>query len=147
MPFTIVHQTFKSVGIKNRGRFSEFASVVPKNAQKFMSRRDELEDHSGTEIAFFEPKRGEDHLEGGYYVGITATRKPGEVPSGMEYLEITHTYAAARGEISEIGSLHSRLNDWIFEQGRHVNQEAYFVELYFPKEDGEEVEVYIPIQE
>lgn len=65
-----VKKTFRVVGIKGSGAFSNFGTEIPKLAQQFLNRLDEIDKHSGTEIALFEPKRDAGHLEGYYYVGV-----------------------------------------------------------------------------
>jgi hypothetical protein len=51
-----VKKTFRVVGIKGSGAFSNFGTEIPKLAQQFLNRLDEIDKHSGTEIAHFEPK-------------------------------------------------------------------------------------------
>ena len=57
-----VKKIFRVVGIKGGGAYANFGTEVPKLAQQFLTRLDEVENHSGTEIALFEPKRDANHL-------------------------------------------------------------------------------------
>ncbi|WP_233260510.1 AraC family transcriptional regulator [Paenisporosarcina sp. OV554] len=112
----MVKKEFKVVGIKNRGAFANFGSEVPVLAQQFMSRTNEIQNSSDTEIALFEPKRGENHLEGNYYVGLNVVDKAKEVPSGMEYIEATQYYVTTRGKITDVEDLHMHLLKWADEK-------------------------------
>ncbi|WP_166000649.1 GyrI-like domain-containing protein [Bacillus sp. Cs-700] len=144
MEFKKLERTFKVVGMKHIGEFQNYGNEVPVNAQKFMSRVGEISNHA-TEIALYEPKKSEDQLEGEYYVGIIVHDSIMEVPSEMEYLEVKSEFVATRGKISDVGKLHSKLGEWAKEQGYHMKQDAYMIETYHSVENGEEVEIYLPI--
>lgn len=147
MEFKSVKAEFKVVGIKGRGTFENLSIEVPKLAKQLISRSDEIQNHLGIEIALFEPKRGSDHHEGEYYVGLKVKNSlKEEVPNGMDFIEIAHNYVSTRGKISNIGNLHSQLLRWAEEQGHTRNFEGYIVETYHPIEEGEEeVQIYLPI--
>ncbi|MCK1998823.1 GyrI-like domain-containing protein [Psychrobacillus psychrodurans] len=146
MEFKSVKVEFKVVGIKSRGAFENLSIEVPKLAKQLISRSDEIQNHLGIEIALFEPKRGSDHHEGEYYVGLKVKDSLKEVPIGMDFIEIAHDYVSTRGKISNIGNLHSQLLRWAEEQGHTQNFESYIVETYHPIEEGEEeVQIYLPI--
>ncbi|MEI5908978.1 GyrI-like domain-containing protein [Bacillus spongiae] len=146
MKFKKLERTFKLVGMKHKGEFKNYGNEVPMNAQKFMSRVDEISTHTGTEIALFEPKKGDAHLEGEYYVGIIVPDSITETPSEMEYIEVKDEFVVTRGSIMEVGKLHSKLGEWAKEQGYHNKQDSYIIETYHPVENGEEVEIYLPIR-
>ncbi|MFX3673537.1 MAG: GyrI-like domain-containing protein [Paenisporosarcina sp.] len=142
-----VQKKFKVIGIENSGLFANFENEVPASARQFLSRANEIENRSETEIALFEPKKNEHHLEGRYYVGLIVKEALEEVPSGMDYIELTHEYVTTRGKISEVGELHMQLLTWADTQGYQRNLESFIVETYHPIGNGEEeVEIYIPIQ-
>lgn len=146
MEFKRVKVEFKVVGIKGRGAFENLSIEVPKLAKQLISRSDEIQNHLGIEIALFEPKKGSDHHEGEYYVGLKVKDSLIEVPYGMDFIEIAHDYVSTRGKISNIGNLHSQLLRWTEEQGHTRNFESYIVETYHPVEEGEEeVQIYLPI--
>lgn len=141
-----VKKTFRVVGIKGSGTFANFGTEVPKLAQQFLGRLDEIENHSGTEIALFEPKRDADHLEGYYYVGVMVNEPLNKIPVGMDYIETTHDYVTTRGSIKNIGNLHNILLKWSDDQGYKRDLESHIIETYHPLENGEEVvEIYLPI--
>ena len=141
-----VRKSFRVVGIKGSGSFVKFGTEVPKLAQQFLNRVDEIEMNSGTEIALFEPKRDENHLEGNYLVGVVLKEPLTEVPIGMEYIEIDQNYVTTRGSMIDIGTLHNHLLSWTEEQGFKRNLESSIVETYHPMDHGEEeVEIYLPI--
>lgn len=140
-----INKVFQVVGKKNKGLYSNLASEVPINAQGFMSRIDEIKNHLGVEVSLFEPKKGEDHKEGHYYVGVLVKGKMDEVPSGMEYIEISGEFVSTRGSMTVVSDLYTSLQKWSKEHGYHPTQESYFIEMYHPVEEGEEVEIYIPI--
>jgi predicted transcriptional regulator YdeE len=140
-----VKKTFRVVAIKCSGAFSNFGTEIPKLAQQFLNRLDEIDKHSGTEIALFEPKRDADHLEGYYYVGVLVNEL-NKVPVGMDYIETTQDYVTTRGQINNIGTLHNILLKWADEQGYKRDLESHIIETYHPMENGvEEVEIYLPI--
>lgn len=141
-----VRKTFRVVSIKGSGAFANFATDVPKLAQQLLIRLDEIENHNGTEIALFEPKRDADHLEGTYYVGIIVNERPNKIPVGMEYIETTQDYVTRRGTITNIVNLHNILNKWADDQGYKRDLESHIVETYYPVENGEEeIEIYLPL--
>ncbi|WP_226537473.1 GyrI-like domain-containing protein [Fictibacillus halophilus] len=140
-----INKVFQVVGMKNKGLYSNFGSEVPKNAQRFMSRIDEIKNPLGIEVSLFEPKKGEDHKEGQYYVGVLVKDKIDEVPSGMEYIKISGEFVSTKGSMTVVSDLYTSLQKWSKEHGYHPTQESYFIEMYLPVEEGEEVEIYIPI--
>lgn len=141
-----VNRNFKVVGIKGGGTFANFGTEVPKLARQFLTRIDEVANHSGTEIALFEPKKDVDHLEGRYYVGVIVNETLKEVPVGMDYFETAKSYITTRGKIMNIDHLHEQLLKWAVEQGYERDLESYIVETYHPIENSdEEVEIYLPI--
>ena len=140
-----INKVFQVVAMRNKGVYSNFGSEVPKNAQNFMSRINEIKNQLGIEVSLFEPKRDENHKEGKYYVGVLVEGKLDEVPSGMEYLEISGEYVSTRGSMTVVSDLYTSLQKWSKEHGYHPTQESYFIEVYHPVEEGEEVEIYIPI--
>jgi predicted transcriptional regulator YdeE len=141
-----VNKIFRVVGLKGDGAYADFGTDVPKLAQQFLIRVDEVENHSGTEIALFEPKRDSNHLEGHYYVGLIVNEALKKVPVGMDYIETAQAYVTTRGNILNIGNLHKHLVKWSDDQGYKRDLESHIVETYHPMENGEEeVEIYLPI--
>jgi predicted transcriptional regulator YdeE len=141
-----VKESFKVVGIKGSGPYTNFGTDVPKLAEQFLVRLDEIENHSGKEIALFEPKRDANHLDGDYYVGIIVNETIKEVPIGMEFIETAQYYITTRGNMNKITNLHSNLLKWADENGLKRNLESYIIETYHPMENSEEeVEIYLPI--
>jgi len=143
--FKSIKKKFKVVGLKGNGSYENFNQEVPALAKQLLSRSEELDNHMGIEIALFEPKRESAHLVGDYIVGLMVDERLKEVPAGMELIEIEQRYATARGKTSGIGTLHSKLMEWIEEQEYKRNLESYIVETYHPDEDEEEVRIYLPI--
>lgn len=142
-----VHKTFKVVGIGNIGTFANFGSDVPKSAAEFLSRASEIQNRSETEIALFEPKKDENHLEGRYYVGLIVKEALNEVPSGMEYIEVTQEYVTTSGNIKDVDELHKQLLKWADTQSYQRNLDSYIVETYHPIENGEEeIQIFLPIK-
>ncbi|MBY0121640.1 AraC family transcriptional regulator [Bacillus sp. S/N-304-OC-R1] len=146
MDYKKVEKIFRVVGIKDSGAYADFDAEVPKTAQKFLTRLDEVENYSGTEIALFEPKREANQLEGHYYVGLIVKETPKEVPDLMDYIETAQVYVTTRRKISNIGNLHENLSKWADDQGYKRDLESYIVETYHPMENSEEdVEIFLPI--
>jgi predicted transcriptional regulator YdeE len=141
-----VRKSFRVIGIKGSGAFVDFGTEIPKLAQQFLNRLDEIEMNSVREIALFEPKRDVNHLEGNYLVGVVLEEPLTEVPIGMEYIEIDQDYVTTRGSMINIGILHNHLVNWTEDQGLKRNLESYIVETYHPMDYGkEEVGIYLPI--
>jgi predicted transcriptional regulator YdeE len=141
-----VRRSFRVAGIKGRGAFADFGTEVPKLAQQFLNRLDEIEMSSVSEIALFEPKRDVNHLEGNYLVGVVLKEPLTEVPNGMEYIEIDQNYVTTRGSMINIGTLHNHLLNWTEEQGLKRDLESSIVETYHSMDHGEEeVVIYLPI--
>jgi predicted transcriptional regulator YdeE len=140
-------KTFRIVGLKGEGAFTDFSTEVPKRAKQFLERLHEIKADPGSEIALYEPKRNADHLEGIYYVGIMVNKSPAEVPLGMEYIEMDEEFVTAKGNVHHIAELHNDLVKWMDNQGYKRKPESYIVETYHPLEnDEEEVAVYLPIK-
>ena len=140
----VVSRDFKVVAMKHQGRFEDYAVLVPQAAQQFLKR---MPDFSGTEVTVYEPKLGETHIEGIFYVGILVEEKPESLPEEMEFLEIQQSYGMITGKGNEIGRLYSTIDEWIDKQG-HKRELAgsYIIETYHPVEnDVEMVEIFIPI--
>ena len=141
-----VNKLFRVVGLKGSGAYASFGTEVPKLAQYFLTRLDEVENHSGTEIALFEPKRDTTQQEGDYYVGIIVHEALKEVPAGMHYFETDQAYVTTRGKMINLVNLHTHLLKWAADQGYKRDLATYIVETYHPMENGEEeVEIYLPI--
>jgi predicted transcriptional regulator YdeE len=141
-----ITKQFSLIGMKRNGAFEAFGTEVPKAARQFMARVVEITQYAGTEIAIFEPKKDEHHLNGSYYVGLIVNEVPTDLPNGMDFIELSQEYVTVRGDINQIGTMHSRLMKWAGEQGYRRNPDAYIVETYHPLENGlEEVEVYLPV--
>lgn len=141
-----VYQIFRIVGVKGGGAFVNFGTEVPKLAKQFLTRLDEVENHSGIEVALFEPKMDANHLEGHYYVGVIVNETLKEVPVGMDYIEIAQSYVTTRGKTTNIDNVHKKLLKWADDQGYKMDLESHIVETYHPIENSEEdVEIYLPI--
>lgn len=145
MEYKRIKKSFKVVGIKGSGAFDNLGEEIPILARQLLSRSDEIENHLGVEIALFEPKLNSSHQVGNYIVGLLVADNFTEVPEGMDFVEIDQLYVNARGEISDVGTLHSNLLKWTEEQGYIRNLASYIVETYHLMEDGEEVEIFLPI--
>ncbi|MCM3587287.1 GyrI-like domain-containing protein [Mesobacillus maritimus] len=147
MSFRMVNKEFKLVGIKGSGEFVHFGHEVPLLAKQLLSRSNEIPNSTETEIALFEPKKDENHRTGYYYVGLTVSEKLDEVPTGMEYIETNKDYITTKGNIANLGKLHSNLLNWAEEQGYQRDLDSYIIETYHPLGEGEEeVQIYLPIQ-
>ncbi|UXH46277.1 GyrI-like domain-containing protein [Rossellomorea vietnamensis] len=138
-------KTFRFIGLKGEGAFRDFSTEVPKHAQEFLRRLHEVKGETGPEIALYEPKRDQEHVNGIYYVGVTLDEPLTNVPEGMSYMELNEDYATTKGK--DIENLHRDLNKWVHDQGYQLRAESYIVETYHHLEDGgEEVAVYLPIE-
>ncbi|MFC4355468.1 GyrI-like domain-containing protein [Chryseomicrobium palamuruense] len=142
------HQTLtlRAVVTRHQGLFTDYATIVPEKAQQFMKRLQEVDHHASIEVAIFEPHRGDDHTEGHFFVGTLVSKQPDHPPAGMEYMEFTRDFAYSRGTIEDIGTLHLQLNDWMQQEKLVFDYSGYIVEMYFPTETGEEVEIYLPVK-
>ncbi|MFD1019125.1 hypothetical protein ACFQ2J_07965 [Thalassobacillus hwangdonensis] len=109
-----------------------------------MNRLKEIEGHTGVEVALYEPKKGEQHLEGEYYVGVMMEEPPSQTPDGMEYINLSRDYVSIRGKIGEVGTLHAQLQEFAEETNGKIDSNDWIVETYHPTETGEEVTVYLP---
>jgi predicted transcriptional regulator YdeE len=146
MSFMVVKKIFKLVGLKGSGEFANYSKEVPMLAKQLLLRSNEILNSTSIEIALFEPKKGEEHQIGHYYVGLLVSEKLTEVPTGMEYIETTKNYVTTRGNLSNLGELHHNLLNWADEQGYQRDHDSYIVETYHPMGEGiEEVQIYLPI--
>ncbi|MCH7321574.1 GyrI-like domain-containing protein [Solibacillus sp. MA9] len=143
----MIKKEFKIIGLKGSGEYINFGNEVPLLAKQLLSRSNEILSATETEIALYEPKKGEEHKIGHYYVGLIVSEKLMEVPTGMDYIETNKNYITTRGSISNLGELHLNLLNWAEEQGYQRDLHSYIIETYHPLGDGdEEVQIYLPIQ-
>jgi predicted transcriptional regulator YdeE len=140
-----VNRQFRLVGIRSKGAFSEFGTIVPNVSREVMARSGEIESSSGREIAVFEPKRSEDQLQGEFIAGLVVDKPVRHVPAGMLYMELEGDYATARGNIEALKHLHADLLECTTGHGGQIDQEEYIVEIYIPTDNGEDVEIYLPL--
>ncbi|TKC16370.1 GyrI-like domain-containing protein [Robertmurraya kyonggiensis] len=147
MAFMKVLKEFKVVGLKGSGEFINFGNEVPLLAKQVLSRANEILNSTETEIALFEPKRGEEHRAGQYFVGLIVNERLSKVPTGMDYIETNISYVTTKGNIRKLEELHENLLKWSEEQGYQRDLDSYIVETYHPIRDGEEeVQIYLPIK-
>lgn len=149
MTFTVIKKEFKLVGLKGSGEFEDFGNDVPLLAQQLLSRSNEIQYSTKTEIALFEPKKDEHHKIGHYYVGLCVDEKLTEIPTGLHYLETANKrYVTTRGSISNLNELHTNLLNWALKQGYQRDLQSYIIETYHPIKGGdEEVQIFLPVQE
>ncbi|MGP1908057.1 GyrI-like domain-containing protein [Metabacillus sp. JX24] len=139
-----VRKTFKAAGMHGFGAFADFGSEVPELAGKFLKQLKTIGCEPATEAAFYEPKRDDQHLEGYFFAGMLVDDQH---PENMERLEMQEQdYVTVRGSLGQIADLHRELSAWALEQGYERDLEAYIVETYHPAENGEEVEIYLPVR-
>ncbi|WP_245680499.1 GyrI-like domain-containing protein [Bacillus marinisedimentorum] len=132
--------------LKRNWGICKFGTEVPVLAQQLLLRSNEIHNHSETEIAFFQPKKDLNHLEGHYYAGLIVNDPLNDVPPGMSFIETAQSYVTTRGKVSNIGNLHAQLLKWAKKQGYQRDLESYIVETYHQMEKGEEVEIYLPVR-
>lgn len=147
MEFKKVQKVFKVMAMKGSGEFENFGTEVPKMAQLFLTRKNEIQNVTSIEVALFEPKRDVNHEKGFYYVGLLLSETPEVVPSRMEFLEESREYVTVRGNMREVGKLHQHLSQWSEENGHIKDSESLIVETYHPLPNGEEeIEIYLPLK-
>lgn len=145
MTFKMIKKEFKLVGLKGNGEYKNFGSEVPLLAKRLLSRSNEIDFPTGSEIALYEPKKSSEHTTGNFYVGLTVTERVNKIPTGMDYLETNNHYITTRGNIMELDKLHEDLLNWGTDQGYKRDLDSYIIETYHPVSEGEEVEIYLPI--
>lgn len=141
----MIKQEFKLVALKGCGEYANFGREVPLLAKQLVRRSSEIDYPTESEIALFEPKKSSDHTTGNFYVGLTVPEKVNRIPSGMEYIETHNHYLTTRGNIMHLEELHKNLLKWGTDQGYKRDFDSYIIETYHPVNEGEEVEIYLPI--
>ena len=141
----MIKKEFKLVGLKGSGEYKNFGSEVPLLAKRLLSRSSEIDFPTESEIALYEPKKSADHTTGNFYVGLIVRERVNKIPTGMDYLETNNHYITTRGNIMELGKLHEGLLNWGTAQGYKRDLDSYIIETYHPVNEGEEVEIYLPI--
>ncbi|MEK5080615.1 AraC family transcriptional regulator [Solibacillus sp. FSL W7-1436] len=145
MTFKMIKKEFKLVGIKGSGEYENFGSEVPLLAKQLLSRSNDFDFPTESEIALYEPKKSADHTTGNFYVGLIVHEKLNKIPTGMDYLETNNHYITTRGNIMELDKLHEGLLKWGTAQGYKRDMDSYIIETYHSVNEGEEVEIYLPI--
>lgn len=146
MTFKMVKKEFKMIGLKGGGEYANFGREVPLLAKQLLSRLEEIDSSTESEIALFEPKKDFDHTTGCFYVGLIVPEKINNIPTGMEYIETSNNYITTRGNIADLEELHKNLLSWGTEQGYERDLDSYIIETYHPVSEGEEVEICLPIK-
>lgn len=145
MTFEAVEKSFRMVGMEARGEFSELGESVPALAKTMMERAAEVKHSTGIEIALFEAKRGEGHRTGRYVVGLMVEERQ-DAPSGMVYVEAGGKYVSGRAPIEKVADLHEKAVAWGGGHGFERNLSADIIEVYHALEDGEDVEIFLPVK-
>ncbi|KZE40287.1 hypothetical protein AV656_03220 [Bhargavaea cecembensis] len=140
-----VNRQFRFVGLKGKGAFAEFGTIVPDVAREVLVRSAELGSSTGHEIAVFQPKLSDDHIQGEFIAGLMVDKPVHNVPAGMVYMEIEGEFATASGNIEDLNNLHADLFDWTAGNGYQIDRNELIIEVYIPKDFGEDVEIYLPL--
>lgn len=142
---------FHVIAYKHSGRFDQYATLVESAFQELNRKRSQIPTCTDTTVAIYEPRRGPDHVEGFFYVGVIVEGKPMTLPEGSYYMHIEGTYSSAKGQIKDIGKIYESANQWIREHHYEpIWPDGLIVERYeSPIPDvltfDEEVEVLLPI--
>lgn len=145
---------FHVVGYKYTGRFDQYEKLVGQAFQELKSKLDKIPSRTDTTVALYEPKRGSEHIEGYFYVGVVVDEKPEKLPDGSEHIYVEGTYAGAIGQIKNMGKIYDFVGRWIRDNGyKQIWPDTLFVERYefpIPRDQltlEEKVEVLLPIVE
>jgi len=139
------YREYKVIGIRHCGLFSEYGKIIPQAIHSLQARKDEVPGETGTEVILYEPKRGDDHIEGYFYIGYLVTESAANIPEGMEYFHLSGQYAFVTGDESRMGELYGFLDEWI--RNKHLQKDwpkAFIIEVY-DKDRPSEVEICMKI--
>ncbi|MGM0885279.1 MAG: LamG-like jellyroll fold domain-containing protein [Bacillota bacterium] len=109
----VCFREYKIVGMKHSGLFSEYGKIIPQAVQSLQSRVTEIPDQTDTVVILYEPKRGDDHVEGNFFTGYLVKQSVTDIPKGMEYFHLSGQYASVSGHESRMGELYGFLDGWI----------------------------------
>lgn len=146
MEAMVVSRDFKVVGMKHTGRFTEYGALVPKASQQFLARAGEIPHKTDVEVVLYEPKRGDDHVEGFFYTCIMVDGDVRQVPPGMELIRLSGRYAVLHGDERQMGELYGFLDRWIREQGHQKEWPNGLIVEVYGKPGTYEVEVCLPLK-
>ncbi|PYI56922.1 LamG-like jellyroll fold domain-containing protein [Paenibacillus flagellatus] len=137
---------FTAIGIRHGGLFSEYGKIIPQAMQSLQARKDEISGRTGTKVILYEPKRGDDHIEGDFYTGYLVADSVAAIPEGMEYFHLSGRYASVAGDESRMGELYGFLDGWIRDNKLQKDwPEALIVEVY-NQDHPSEVEICMKIR-
>jgi len=150
--FRIVSRdAFWLTGMVNSGPHATGRQWVRALWAEFLARQDELPDGLDRSI-FVSPCHGRE-TEFTFYLGYTSAEPPAFVPSGMVSILVpAHDYGVATivsGSQEDVMQTYGALPTWIRQQGREVNREILWLELYAapPRPVGEAIdqEIWLPL--
>lgn len=139
------YRDYKVIGIRHSGLFSEYGKIIPQAMQSLQARKNEIPGETGTEVILYEPKLGDDHIEGYFYTGYLVPESAADIPEGMEYFHLLGQYASVTGDESRMGELYGGLDEWI--RNNHLQKDwpkAFIIEVY-DKNHPSEVEICMKI--
>ncbi len=125
------YREYKVIGIRNCELFSEYGKLIPQAMQSHRDRENEISGRTDIEVILYEPKRGDDHIEGYFYTGYIVTESAADIPEGMEYFHLTGHYASVTGDESLMGELYGFLDGWIRNNQLQKDwPKAFIIEVY-----------------
>jgi hypothetical protein len=109
------------IGYKYTGRFDSYHVLVGQAFQELQKRLGLIPSRTDTTVALYEPKRGDEHIVGSFYVGCVIREEPTDIPDGSEYIHIKGKYACGSGMIKQMGQIyHIRREDSLFKRRKSL---------------------------
>jgi len=125
------YREYDVIGLRHSGLFSEYGKIIPQAMQSLQARKDEVPGGTGIEVILYEPKRGDDHIEGYFYTGYLVTETAADIPEGMEHFHLSGQFASVTGDESRMGELYEFLDEWIRNNQLQKDwPKAFIIEVY-----------------
>ncbi|QTD40027.1 hypothetical protein [Sporosarcina sp. Te-1] len=120
------------VGTKYVAAFSEYAAIIPGKVGTFSHRKAEIPNVTNDSIIVYEPKTGDDHKIGYFYIGFITEGPVDRIPSGMDYLQVEGSFAVLETEfdVTKMGEYYSVLVKWLYAEGYQEHPTDQIVEIY-----------------
>ncbi|MBB4824653.1 putative transcriptional regulator YdeE [Sporosarcina luteola] len=125
------------VGTKYVAPFSEYAAIIPDKVEAFGRRKDEIPNVTNDSIIVYEPKAGDDHEIGYFYLGFITEGPVEQIPAGMEHVHVAGAFAVLDTDfdVTRMGEYYNRLVKWLYAEGYQEHPTARIVEIYTGEHD------------
>lgn len=138
----------KIIGIKHTASFETYPQIIPHKVQQTKKRMQELGMDRSERYIIYEPKKGSNHDDGFFIIGVAVENEDKQVTPDMEKVHLLGSYAVLETTFdpSRMGEFYTQLDQLIYESEYKHSQDHYIVELYKERPEGsQELIIFMPV--